>query len=209
MTDKKILFLLPFFVLLLTNIACGQYIKDAASSAIKVNVEKKDCENKNVKTSKLIISLKKGNVEKISKANNYGLTEFIGLNDSIKLRIVEKLLQFRDDTTLVCINVSNYGYQGYENTCNIKPETKQYSIQVEALYIINKLCFPHASSFYYCYPVLFDTLTGKEINRNYSAIKEVFEIYEKWFMETKFKEQISKDFPFNGGRYIWYGGRKN
>ncbi len=184
------------------NVATGNCIEN-------VRIEKRVCDHDSLSVAKLIIHVQDGNTERTSKFNNYGFAELTGLSDALKLQIVEKLLQYKYDTAEVCLPVHNYGYEGYENTCKEKPASKRYNIQIDALYSINRLCFPQASSFYYCFPVVFDTQANKEVNNDYEAIRAFFEGYEKWFEDVKKSGVIGKEFPFNTGRYSWLGGRKN
>ncbi|MGB4773877.1 MAG: hypothetical protein WBP45_01780, partial [Daejeonella sp.] len=62
---------------------------------------------------------------------------------------------------------------------------------------------------YSCTPVLYDKQLKKEINSDPEKIKCVFKYYKKWYAECKAKGMIPKHFPFNDGRYVWYGGRKS
>lgn len=200
---------LLFSIMLPALCSCAQQHVVTGNSTENVRIEKHVCDHGSFSGAKLIIHVQHGNAEKTSKFNNYGFAGLSGLSDALKLQIVEKLLQYKYDTAEVCLPVSNYGYEGYENTSKEKPLSKKFNIQVDALYSINRLCFPHASSFYYCFPVVFDTRTGKEVNNDYDAIRAFFEVYEKWFEEVKKSRTIGKEFPFNTGRYIWLGGRKS
>lgn len=174
-----------------------------------VYIEKKSCENKQGRGYKLIIHMSASDTKsKDSEQNDYSLTGLINLPDSVKLLIVGLLLQYKNDTAIVCKPVSSYGYIAYENTCKGQPVSGYYSISIEALYLINRLCFPNEFSFCYCFPVLVDTITGKEINGKYEDIRNVFTFYESWFERTKKAGLIDKIFPFNDGRYMWYGGKK-
>lgn len=206
MRTNKISIIFFIAVLSFSNLACGQQISKTVS-AENVRVEKRECEYKGVKGFKLILHYKNGDVEKMSKVNNYGLTEFVGLSDAVKLQFVEKLLEYQNDSSIVCIPVNNYGYAGYENTCNDKPISKTYTIQLDALYLINKICYPNAASFYYCFPALVDVNSGKEINTNAKDLSGVFPLYKNWFAEAR--GSIGGDFPFNKGKYCWFGGRKS
>lgn len=208
---KKMKFIGAIIILSILS-ACVVKGQDASGFLEKegLSIEKRECLYKGEQGYKLIIHFKVGNMEKISTQNNYSLTGFLDLSDSIKLQMVGKLLRYKDDTSTVCIPVSNYGYEGYENTCNIIPKSKKYTIQLDALYLINKLCFPHAASFYYCYPTLMDTSTNNEVNPgNLCALQNIYKIYEEWYDSVKQSGLIKKDFPFNSGQYIWYGGRKS
>lgn len=203
---KNLSFLLPF--ILSTLCSCAQQHIVTGNYTENVRIEKRACDQGSLSGAILIIHVQDGNTERTSRFNNYGFAELSGLSDILKLQIVGQLLQYKHDTSQVCLPIRNYGYEGYENTCKEKPASKGFDIQIDALYSINRLCFPHASSFYYCFPVVFDSQTGNEANNDYKAIQDFFEVYEKWFEDVKKRGQIGKDFPFNTGRYRWLGGRK-
>ncbi len=139
----------------------------------------------------------------------YWLDSFIILPDSSKLLIIEKLLEYENDTSLCCMNIVNRSFNGIEG-CRGKPKgVARYTIQVDAMFIINRLCWPKLMELYSCTPVLYDSKLKKDINSDQKKIKIVFEAYKKWFAECKAKDNIPKYFPFNDGRYVWYGGRKS
>lgn len=94
--------------------------------------------------------------------------------------------------------------------CRGYPKNAQrYTIQVDALFMINRLCWPKLMELYSCSPVLYDNKLKKEINSNQEAIKAVFSKYKDWYAICKAKKLIPKYFPFNDGRYVWYGGQKS
>ena len=139
----------------------------------------------------------------------YWLNSFIILSDTIKLLLIERLLEFEGDTTLCCMNVVNRSFNGIEG-CRGKPKgVSRYSIQVDALFIINRLCWPNWMELYSCTPVLYDNKLGKSINDDSKKIKIVYAEYRKWFLERKSKGTIGYYFPFNISRYGWYGGRES
>lgn len=139
----------------------------------------------------------------------YWLDSFITLSNSVKLLIIEKLLGYEDDTSLCCINVVNRSFNGIEG-CKGNPKgVTRYTIQVDALFMINRLVWPKLMELYSCAPVLYDSKLQKEINSNQEKIKCVFAEYKKWYEECKSKGSIPRYFPFNDGRYVWYGGRKS
>ena len=142
-------------------------------------------------------------------SNEYWLNGFIKLPDSIKFLIIEKLLKFENDTELCCMNVITRSFNGIEGCGGTLKNVERYTIQVDALYIINRLCWPGSMDFYSCTPVLYDTKLKKTINNNPQKIKIVFAAYKKWYAECKAKGKIDRYFPFNDGRYVWYGGKKS
>lgn len=138
----------------------------------------------------------------------YGLDRFINLSDSLKLVFVGKLLGYENDTQKCCLLVSGYKHNQIDGWCG-SPKFKAYNISVDALFMINRLCFSSYTDMYSCTPVLYDKQLRKEINSDQKKIKVVFAAYKKWYAECKAKGMIPKYFPFNDGRYVWYGGRKS
>ena len=174
-----------------------------------VRVTKKKCTyDKKYSGEKLIIQY---NVDTINLESpvEYWLDSFITLPDSGKLLIIEKLLEYENDTSLCCMNVVNRSFNGIEG-CRGKPKgVTRYTIQIDALFMINRLCWPKWMELYSCTPVLYDNKLKKSINNDPKKIKIVFAEYRKWFLERKSKGKIGYYFPFNTGRYGWYGGRKS
>lgn len=171
-------------------------------------IEKRKCfyDNK-YSGGKLIIHYKKDTVSYTSSLD-YGLFGFVSLPDSIKLLIIEKILAYECDTSLCCKEVIGQGFNGIEG-CRGVPKSKRYTLQVDALYMINRLAWPRIIELYSCYPVLYDKQLKKEINSDQKKIKIVFAAYKKWYAECKAKGRIPKYFPFNDGRYVWFGERKS
>jgi hypothetical protein len=156
---------------------------------------------------KLIIHFNTDSGE-ITSDFHYWFGPFIELPDTIKLRIVEKLLTFREDTSTCCIKVVNRSFNGIEG-CGGKPEDVDwYDIQIDALFMINRLCWPRTMEFFSCVPVLYDIKKHKAINDDPRKIKVFFNSYIKWYKSIKPSGKIPSRFPFNYGRYVWYHGRK-
>jgi len=131
---------------------------------------------------------------------------FNALPDSIKLVIVKQLLSFENDTSLCCYLVQELPFDGNDGCCG-SPQGKQYRIQIDALYIINAICF-HGSRSYSCVPMIMDTLARKCVNENQVVIHEVYQKYWEWYYDCLKKGNIDSYFPFNDGRYKWKNGRK-
>lgn len=190
---------LNFFLLLIVshNVCIGQ-VDD-------ITVEKRYCPSQN--GYKLFIHLR--NTDSIlSSTTFYDLKGFTSLNDDIKLKIIRKLLQYKNDTSKCCLPVSGY-IHNYNEGCSGTPKSKYYDTQIDALFIINRLCFSQLTDRYSCHPVLYDTQDKKEINDSPNLIAKVFMEYEKWYNECNSSEKIGEYFPFNVGRYVWFGGKKS
>lgn len=170
--------------------------------------EKVECKNR-FKGSKLVLIYKRDTMTKKSFTYNYDLDDFINLDDSSKLILIEALLKFEDDTVRCCLDATNWSFNGIEG-CRGKPKgVKYYSIQIDALFMINRLCWPKLMELYSCSQVLYDNKLKKDINSDQKKIKIVFTAYKKWFEVCKAKGKIERYFPFNDGQYVWYGGRKS
>lgn len=175
----------------------------------QVSVTKKKCTyDTKYSGEKLIIQYKTDTIN-LQSSIEYWLSDFIELPDSTKLLIIEKLLGYESDTSLCCLNVINRSFNGIEG-CRGKPKDAiRYTLQVDALFMINRLVWPKLMELYSCTPVLYDNKLKKSINHDQKKIKCVFAEYKKWYEECKAKGKIERYFPFNDGRYTWYGGRKS
>jgi len=132
--------------------------------------------------------------------------DFNTLPDSIKLEIVRQLLTFENDTSLCCYLVQELPYDGNDGRCGC-PIGREYRIQIDALFIINAICFDMSRS-YSCVPMIMDTVTGKCVNEDAVAIKEEYHKYRVWYNECLKAGKIDKHFPFNEGRYVWKNGKQ-
>jgi hypothetical protein len=177
-----------------------------------VEIEKKHCTypaflGEKLVGAKLVIHFASDTLQ-LSSANEYGLKDFINLPDSIKLFIVEKLLEYESDTSLCCMDVIGRVFNDLDIAKGV-PKTKRYNIQVDALYMINRICWPKSIDWYSSYTVLYDNKLKKEINDDPKKIEYLFREYRKWFATCKADGKIYKYFPFNDGRYVWFGGHKS
>jgi hypothetical protein len=178
------------------------------SQADTFYVEKKECTN-SFHGNKLVLSYKNDTAFHSSFIYGYDLSFFISLDDNKKLLLVEKLLEYEDDTSHCCMKIGTFSFNGNEGCRGTPKDVKTFTIQVDALFMINRLCWPKLMELYSCSPVLYDKRLGKEINSSPDKIKCVFKEYKKWYAECKAQGKIGKYFPFNDGRYVWYGGRKS
>ena len=174
-----------------------------------VQITKKKCTYANQYSGEKLIIHYNVDTFKLLSEVDYGLFDFIKLSDSSKLLIIEKLLEYENDTSLCCMDAITWSFNGIEG-CRGKPKgVKRYPIQVDALFMINRLCWPRWMELYSCSQVLYDNKLKKSINNDPKKIKIVFAEYKKWYAECKVKGRIGYYFPFNRGRYGWYGGRKS
>ena len=125
--------------------------------------------------------------------------------DSLKIPIIKALLELSEDSSLCCKPVARYGSN--QNQRKTVPKSATYNLQIDALYTLNMIAFGSYIRTYSPYPVLYDTTTMEEINNDPSKIKEVFEIYRKWFTDAQDLGFRNYEFPLINTRYKWYGGR--
>ena len=171
-----------------------------------IQIKKEVCTyDRTYRGNKLIIHYESDTTEQTSDVG-YNLLHFINLPDTAKLKIVSKLLAFENDTALCCLKVISRSFNGIEG-CGGRPDgVDRYDIQVDALYMINRLCWPGFIEAYSCVPVLYDTKKQTTINNDPKKIRIVFEHYIKWCRQCLANGRISRHFPFNVGRYVWYNG---
>ncbi len=92
-------------------------------------------------------------------------------------KAIKELLLLEDDVRLCSFPITNYNplrSQIYLGSC------KDYSIQVEALFIINQLILKKPF-IYSSYPILVNRATKKEFSIKGSAIKKAFQAYKDWY----------------------------
>lgn len=128
--------------------------------------------------------------------------KFTYLSESIKIKAIEELLKFEEDTSLCEFEVTLYN-TGYFKSG--KPKQKVYNLQVDALYYINYLALSSSALFYSPYPLLYDNDSKKEIGTNYQELKTVFSIYKNWFDKVKKCGFVNYSYPLVGSRYVWFG----
>lgn len=134
---------------------------------------------------------------------------YVQLGNEAKLKLVGQLLKFTKDTSLSCKQVRSYNFNGNEGCRGFPDSVKRYSIAIEALYTINRICWPKLTELYSCSPVLYDTKKKRVINDDPKAICCFVKEYETWYEECQKKGTIPKYFPFNKGRYTWFEGRRD
>jgi hypothetical protein len=120
-----------------------------------------------------------------------------------KLQMIKELLSFKDDYRICSNPVTNYNsklsqiYRG---------KSKDYSIQLEALFLINQIFFNNPFN-YSPMPVLVDRETKKEETIKGQVIEEAYRNYKKWFKnvsEIGFeKAKKEKIYPLTDSKVSW------
>lgn len=124
-----------------------------------------------------------------------------------KISLINALLNFKMDKSISCSDVKCYRTIALKYKDSIK--SKNYNLNIAALYHINLICFGTFATYYAPFPVLYNKTTEKEINENDIEISQVFDIYKKWYEQCK-KNNFSKyNFPLQNTEYCWkYGNQK-
>jgi hypothetical protein len=117
------------------------------------------------------------------------------------IEILGEYLTFKGDKTK-----SDKKYQFKAAYHMIPPDdTTGFTVQIEALFSFTWMLtigYPPIR------PTLIDRETGKHLNTDTCVINEVFEIYNKWFMENKISGFINIRLPLDNTPYVWLGEEK-
>jgi hypothetical protein len=117
---------------------------------------------------------------------------------------IAELLLFENDDRRCALPIVNYGpgrdqpYTGRDT---------HFSIQVEALFLINQLVY--SSPFTYAaYPVLYDDLNKRELATSGIVISQAYYAYRKWFKKVKkiglHEIRERSIMPLDGAFVRWY-----
>lgn len=124
--------------------------------------------------------------------------------DSDTLAMIEELFKFEGDTRLCCFPINNYNpliSQIYIGSL------KRYSLQVEALFLINQLFFDKPFN-YSPYPLLYDNVNKTYASTNENLISIAYNYYKKWYQEVKrlgLRKAKSENLnPLEGASIKWY-----
>jgi hypothetical protein len=117
---------------------------------------------------------------------------------------IAELLSFENDDRRCALPITGYDR---ERRPYYSGRDTHYSLQVEALYLINQLVYP--SPFTYApYPVLFDDLNKRELATSGLVISQAFYAYRKWFKKLKKigvgEIREKKIMPLDGAYVRWY-----
>jgi hypothetical protein len=120
------------------------------------------------------------------------------------VKAIGDLLKFKGDTRLCVFSITNYNPARSQIYLG---EHKNYSIQVEALFIINQLIYDKPFN-YASYPVLVDVKTGENYSLLGKAIGNAFKAYRQWYrkihrhgIEYARKGRIM---PLDNSKARWY-----
>lgn len=130
------------------------------------------------------------------------IRKFTYLPDATKIKAIEQLLSFENDTSISASTVTQYNTGYFKGE---RPVSKQYTLQVEALFYINYLALSAGALYYSPFPVLYDTISKREVNVSNADIKEVYSEYKKWFEEIRQRGFINYTVPLKASQYKWFG----
>lgn len=120
------------------------------------------------------------------------------------LSLIYDLLSFEGDISICALPIMCYNPH---NSDIYMGNSRCYSIQLEALFMINQLYLDEP--FYYSpYPVIMDIQSGKDETIDGVLVEKAFKAYKEWFEEIKElglnaarKENLR---PFDNTNLIWY-----
>ena len=120
------------------------------------------------------------------------------------IEAIKDLLAYQGDLRINYIPVVNYDLEQsriYWGKC------RNYSIQVEALFLINQLIFDHPYH-YSSYPVLVKRDTNEESSISGDIVCKAFAEYRKWYEQMKkigiYKIKTEKIMPLDNSGISWY-----
>lgn len=118
-----------------------------------------------------------------------------------KIKMIDELLKYKGDTRKCIKKVKCSEGSSYNG------KMQSYSIQLEALYIINTLYFTDHTKFSPC-PVLVDDATKEEATSEGEIINKAYAAYEAWFEKVKadgFGATLDSGAkPWDGSGVSWY-----
>ncbi len=122
--------------------------------------------------------------------------------------LIKELLLYEGDERLCLIPITNYSMEGCNPNYYWGVENN-YSLQVEALFIMNQIIFKEPCRFFYMSsPILKDNETGEIASVKGDIIKRAYASYRKWFEKVKL-EGLSKVienriYPLDDSGIRWY-----
>lgn len=184
-----------------SHIALGQMVFSLSPDTLFVSKRKCDCDHDGY--SLQINEDKNTFVQKKCGDFSYGLLYTAKMEH--KIRLIEQLLQFENDTSFSCSRVKCYSNAAKKYSDCIT--SNKYSLQISALFHINLICFGEFGPFKYSpFPVLIEVDSNREINSDAQSIGEVFQIYKQWFIKAKESGFHNYTFPLIGTKYQWKFG---
>ncbi len=120
------------------------------------------------------------------------------------MKAIENLLSFEGDTRLCVLEIAKYNPR---TSYYWAKKDKNYSVQVEALFMINQLCLPEPFS-YSPIPALVDEKNKSTGTIDEEIIKKAFQSYRNWLKlvkETSLSKVLSQNImPLDNSGVKWF-----
>jgi hypothetical protein len=120
------------------------------------------------------------------------------------IKAIENLLSFEGDTRLCVLEIAKYNPR---SSYYWAKKNKNYSVQVEALFMINQLCIPNPFS-YSPIPALVDETNKSTGTIDEAVIKKAFQSYKNWLKlvkESSLSKVLSQNImPLDNSGVKWF-----
>lgn len=120
------------------------------------------------------------------------------------LALIAELLRFKGDTRLCCLPIMCYSVEASQIYAE---KARQYSLQLEALFLINQLYFKHPFR-ESPYPVLYDPRHKQFARIAGHLLVEAYRYYEQWYAQVKrlgLRESRKQNLaPLANASFHWY-----
>jgi len=131
---------------------------------------------------------------------------FSNYSEKEKIEMISELLSYEGDERICIYPISNYNSKLSQF---YKGNKKKYSLQLEALFIINQIFFEPPFD-YSPYPILSNIDYKNEETIKGELIYKAYNEYKKWFNRLKkngIKKSLEiKDYPLNDKEVTWMYG---
>lgn len=140
----------------------------------------------------------------IYKCSYLGHMYYAGFSEYKKLQMMEELLKYQNDKSLSALPVRCYNPKISKVYSGV---IKDYSLQVEALFLINQIYFDDPYM-YSPFPLLLNK-NANTINEE-KTIQTAFKLYKNWYNKIKSigiaESRKQRIFPLDKN-IVWYSGR--
>ncbi|NIG56497.1 hypothetical protein [Chitinophaga sp. Cy-1792] len=186
-------------ILLMTCLASAQ------TKSYKINVSKQECPNKNGFCLNVEVSRYDTVISNLNEQSFYNYEEIYMLPDAVKIKVIEALLPYLSDSSLCCRKVRTYENMEYPGCYRERPVSTNFPINIETLFIINRVAYNPFTFRIGCYPVLYSMGLEREINNDQQQIKLMVAHYKEWFKLYKSTGELPPNTILNAGKIRWWG----
>lgn len=184
---SKILIITILFLISATNaFTLNKCLSEKSFSKyfVKQQIDCFDFKNSTKKYFSLVLKEKNENI--INSIQNCSKREdtsyYKKLDNDVKLKMIEELLSYENDIDFCSIRVTSYDYRISTIPNN---HDSIYSIQLEALFIINQIYYVEEPYLHCPFPILVDLDTQETSTQNIKIVINAFQEYKKWFLQLK------------------------